>query len=344
MPSPNRNETTMYITGGAVFLALITAYFTLGSFLFIVPARHAGVCKRWGHVFNQTWRPGLYLKHPFTSCDYLRTDEQVDSVFNLQCDTNDAATLIWPRVDVHNRLPFEYVLPVYKQYGKDYDIILINKLISKIMIKICANTTVEKLYLLDFNDVDDKLTDELQLYNNKKKSGLEILMALFREKPNEKGEGKIIQSFKKRAETKAKKEALKEEEATIQQQTKNQQLVIDGENKVKAANAEAEQRVITAALTAELLRKQQAAESARVEGQINNLKELEKAENEAKILVEAAKAKLEEMKLEAKGNKELLTVEYRDHARTRAITNNAKIYFGDAIRDVYPVMSAWTKP
>ena len=302
MQSQNRNETTMYITGGTV------------------------------------------LKHPFTSCDYLRTDEQVDSVFNLQCDTNDAATLIWPRVDVHNRLPFEYVLSVYKQYGKDYDIILINKLISKIMIKICANTTVEKLYLLDFNDVDDKLTDELQLYNNKKKSGLEILMALFREKPNEKGEGKIIQSFKKRAETKAKKEALKEEEATIQQQTKNQQLVIDGENKGKAANAEAEQRVITAALTAELLRKQQAAESARVEGQINNLKELEKAENEAKILVEAAKAKLEEMKLEAKGNKELLTVEYRDHARTRAITNNAKIYFGDAIRDVYPVMSAWTKP
>lgn len=327
MPVQNThtNSTRMYITGGAVFLALITAYFTLGSFLFIVPARHAGVCKRWGHVFNQTWRPGLYLKHPFTSCDYLRTDEQVDSVFNLQCDTNDAATLIWPRVDVHNRLPFEYVLPVYKQYGKDYDIILINKLISKIMIKICANTTVEKLYLLDFNDVDDKLTDELQLYNNKKKSGLEILMA------------KIIQSFKKRAETKAKKEALKEEEATIQQQTKNQQLVIDGENKVKAANAEAEQRVITAALTAELLRKQQAAESARVEGHINNLKELEKAENEAKILVEAATAKLEAMKLEATGNKELFTLEYRDIERTKALGNNLKIYYGEDVDKVFRI-------
>ena len=335
--STHTNSTRMYMTGGVVFLALITAYFTLGSFLFIVPARHAGVCKRWGHVFNQTWRPGLYLKHPFSSCDYLRIDEQVDSVFNLQCDTNDAATLIWPRVDVHNRLPFEYVLPVYKQYGKDYDIILINKLISKIMIKICANTTVEKLYLLDFNDVDDKLTNELQLYNNKKKSGLEILMALFREKPNEKGEGKIIQSFKKRKKTKAKKEALKEEEATIQQQTKNQQLVIDGENKVKAANAEAEQRVITAALTAELLRKQQAAESARVEGQINNLKELEKAENEAKILVEAARRTLEAMKLEATGNKELLTLEYRDIERTKALGNNLKIYYGEDVAKVFRI-------
>lgn len=325
----------MYITGGVAFAAIITAYFTLGSFLFIVPARHAGVCKRWGHVFNQTWRPGLYLKHPFTSCDYLRTDEQEDSVFNLQCDTNDAATLIWPRIDVHNRLPFEYVLPVYKKYGKDYDIILINKLISKIMIKICASTTVEKLYLWDFNDVDDTLTDELQLYNNEKMSGLEILMALFQGKPQEKGEGKIIASFKKRAETKAKKEALKEEEATIQQQTKNQQLVIDGENKVKAANAEAEQRVITAALTAELLRKQQAAESARVEGQINNLKELEKAENEAKILVEAAKAKLEAMKLEAKGNKELFTPEYQQVERTKAIGRNVKIYYGKEVDKVF---------
>ena len=71
------------------------------------------------------------------------------------------------------------------------------------------------------------------------------------------------------------------------------------------------------------------------------MKELEKAENEAKIEVEAAKSELEATKLKAKGNKELLTPEYRDHARTGAITNNAKIYFGDAIRDVFPVMSAW---
>ena len=333
--STHTNSTRMYMTGGVVFLALITAYFTLGSFLFIVPARHAGVCKRWGHVFNQTWRPGLYLKHPFSSCDYLRIDEQVDSVFNLQCDTNDAATLIWPRVDVHNRLPFEYVLPVYKQYGKDYDIILINKLISKIMIKICANTTVEKLYLWDFNDVDDKLTDELQLYNDKKMTGLNILMALFREKPHEKGEGKIITSFKKRAETKAKKEALKEEEATIQQQTKNQQLVIDGQNKVKAANAEAEQRVITAALTAELLRKQQAAESARITGQISNVQALELAENKAKMVVKAANAKLEQMELEAKGNKKLLTKEYLEKERDANLGKMNKVFYGPNVKDVF---------
>lgn len=344
MPRQNMNEATMCITAGGALVAVLTAYFGLGSFLFSVPARHGAVCERWGYVFNNTYPPGLHLKDPFTFCYNLRTDEQVDSVTNLQCDTNDAATLIWPRVDVHNKLPFKHVLSVYKEYGKDYDVILINKLISKIMIKICANTTVEKLYLWDFNDVDESLTDELQLYNDEKESGLEILMALFQGKPQEKGEGKIIASFKKRAETKAKKEALKEEEATIQQETKNQQLVIDGENEVKAANAEAEQRVITAALTAELLRKQQAAESARLEGQINNLKELEKAENEAKIKVETAKSELEARKLKAKGNKELLTPEYRDHARTGAITNNAKIYFGDAIRDVFPVMSAWTKP
>jgi len=335
MPRQNMNETTLYISAGGALVTALVAYFGLGSFLFSVPARHGAICERWGYVFNNTYPPGLHFKDPFTSCYNLRTDEQVDSVTNLQCDTIDAATLIFPRVDVHNKLPFERVLSVYKEYGRDYDIILINKLISKIMIKICANTTVEKLYLWDFNDVDDKLTDELQLYNDKKMTGLNILMALFREKPHEKGEGKIITSFKKRAETKAKKEALKEEEATIQQQTKNQHLVIDGQNKVKAANAEAEQRVITAALTAELLRKQQAAESARITGQISNVQALELAENKAKMVVKAANAKLEQMELEAKGNKKLLTKEYLEKERDANLGKMNKVFYGPNVKDVF---------
>ena len=336
------NETTMCITAGGVLAAVLTAYFGMSSFLFTTPTHHVTFCNRFGAVFNQTYHPGLHLKDPFTVCVHLEVKEQVDSVQNVQCGTLDGIQLEFPRIDVHNLLPAGEAHSVFLRFGKDYDKLLVFKLVQFFVGQQCATKTAEEIFLTGFNDLDEGLIKDLTDYLLAKGTNFTVLKVKYY-KPIAKNSA-ILSDFAKRAENEALRKALKTKEDTIKQENANAIKVSQGKNDLAAAKAKADQLVVTLALEAELERNQKAAEAARIAGQTENLRELELAENKAKIQVAAAKAKLEEMKLEALGNKELLTPEYRDHARIRAITNNAKIYFGDAIRDVYPVMSAWTKP
>jgi len=93
--------------------------------------------------------------------------------------------------------------------------------------------------------------------------------------------------------------------------------------------------VETLALEAIITRKQLAAEAARIEGQTNNLKNLENAENEATIQVKAAEAQLKATKLQAEGNAKLHTKDYKDIKRIEALGNLNKVFYGPDVSSVF---------
>lgn len=333
MPLQNMNETTTCIVAGVALVAILTLYSGLGSFVFTTPTHHVSFCNRFGAVFNQTYYPGIHWKDPFTTCDHIFAQEQVDSVKNVQCGTVDGIQLVFPQIDVHNILPADNAYGVYMRAGKDYDQLWIFKLVQFFVGQQCAIRTAENISLTGFNDLDEGLTADLTEYQVDKETGLFILKAKYH-KPTALNSN-ILDEFKKRAEAKAKRKALVVEEDTIKQQNNNALKVAKGKNDLEAAKAAAGQRVETLALEADLERKQKAAEAARVEGQSNNLRELELAENKAKIQVEAAKAKLEAMKLEAAGNQKLLTKEYLEKERGANLGKLNKVFYGANIGDVF---------
>lgn len=333
MPRQTMNETTMCIGVGGAIAAIVTAYFTVGSFVFTTPMLSGSVCKRWGHVFNITYKPGIHWKDPATQCDHLFCEEQVDSVKNVECGTVDGIQLVFPQIDVHNILPIDKAHSVYMRAGKDYDQLWIFKLVQFFVGQQCATRTAEELYLTGFNDLDEGLTNDLTKYQEDKGTGLVILKTKYH-KPTARNSN-ILDEFKKRAEAKAQRKALVVEEDTIKQQNANALKVAQGKNDLEAAAAAAKQRVKTLAMDAELLRKQKFAESSRVEGQINNLKSLELAENEAKIQLTASQARLEATKLEAEGNAKLYNQDYKDVKRIEALGKLNKVYYGPDVASVF---------
>ena len=323
----------MCVAAGGVLAAAFMAYFGIGSFLFTTPMHHVSFCDRFGSVFNQTYQPGLHLKDPFMKCHHLFVQEQVDSVEHVQCGTVDGIQLEFPRIDVHNLLPSGEAHSVFLRFGKDYDKLLIFKLVQFFVGQQCATKTAEEIFLTGFNDLDEGLTKDLTDYQEKKKTGIVILKTKYY-KPTAKNSA-ILSDFAKRAENEALRKALKTKEDTIKQENANAIKVAKGKNDLAAAKAAAEQAVQTAAMVAELERKQKAAEAARIEGQTINLRELELAENKAKIQVAAAKAKLKEMKLLAEGNKELLTEAYLEKERAIALGKMNKAFYGTEVGDVF---------
>jgi len=327
------NETTMCIAVGGAVAAVLTAYFTLGSFVFTTPTHHVSFCDRFGSVFNRTYYPGLHLKDPFTKCHHLFVQEQVDSVQNVDCGTVDGIQLVFPQIDVHNMLPAQKARGVFMRAGKDYDKLWIFKLVQFFVGQQCATRTAEEIFLTGFNDLDEGLMNDLADYQADKQTGLVILKTKYY-KPTAKNSA-ILSDFAKRAEAKAKRKALLAQEDTIKQENANALKKDKGVNDLAAAKAAAQEAVRTAALGAELERKHKAVEAARIEAKIQNLIELERAEKDASVRVKKAEAELKATELLAEGNKKLHTEAYKDLKRTEALGSMNKAFYGEHIDDVF---------
>jgi hypothetical protein len=337
MPSNQTTvETKNMIITAITVAAAITAYFTIGSFFFTTESRTVTLVSHFGHLTGNTYTPGLHLKWPFAKVHHFDTEEQVDSVQSVPCGTMDGIMLEIPEIHIHNKLPADKARSAYLRAGSDYDKLWVFRQVKFFVGQKCTELTAEEAYLTKFNDFDEYLTNELKNYQKEKETGLIILKTKFR-KPEAKNSD-ILDEFKKRAEAKAQRKALLAKEDTIKQENSNALKVAKGKNDLDAAQATAQEKIKTLALQAEISRRQQAAEAARIEGQINNLKEFEKAENQAKIEVESAKAKLKAMKFEAEWNKYLLTPEYIELERTKALKPTDKLYFGEQVGNIWKLL------
>lgn len=243
------------------FLLFNLINFQVNAFYRITPSRHVTIFTRMGKVLDGYYEPGVRLQnYLFTSADDILVEEQQDIVPNVECGTKDGITLIFPQIAVHNQLPKEKVHATFKRYGAEYDQLTIFKNVRFFVGQICADLTAEEVYLTKYNSLDEKLQNELILYQEKMETGIEILKVKFY-KPLAK-DSQILKQFQRRAEGEAERQALLAEQEKILQQNEN-----------ALSEARGREAIETAKNTARLER-----EKAEAEAKAHNIFTLKKAE------------------------------------------------------------------
>ena len=170
------SETKMLVCGAIALFSIIMAYFTVGSFLFTTQSRTVTLVTLFGKLDNYTYPPGLHFKNYFSTCHHMEVEEQVDSVKNVKCGTIDGVELEFPEIDVHNRLPAEYARNAYLRAGEDYDKLWVFRQIQFFVGQKCTELTAEQVYLTNFNDFDEYLTNELRKYQKEKETDEMLLI------------------------------------------------------------------------------------------------------------------------------------------------------------------------
>ena len=295
------------------------------AFWHITPPRHVSVHVRMGHTFDEISPPGVHAVSPLTYSHDFLVEEDIDTVRDVVCGTNDGITLIFPSIDITNRLPAEHVLSVFSRYGQEYDQFTIYKNVNAFIGQICAEMSAEEVYIKNFTDIDDKLKDLLIKHHENEKTGIEIKMVKVY-KPYAK-DSDIIEKFKQRAEHEANRKALIVKNEEQKQFNTNELLKKKGlDDLAKQENA--------ARISRELDNKNGELERQSIELQMKT----QLANNEAAITQIEANAKA--MKLKTEGDAQAfivkqmgdaLTPAYVELKRHEASMNNAKMIIGDQI-------------
>ena len=258
------------------------------------------------------------------SYDFL-VEEDIDTVQNVVCGTNDGITLIFPNIDITNRLPKEHVLDVYSRYGVNYDSFTIYNNVKAFIAQICADMSAEEVYIGNFTTLDDKLKDLLIEHQITEKTGIQIGMVKVY-KPYVK-ESNILNNFKLRAEEEAKRKALIVLNERIKQENENELLKKKGVNDLEAAKN-------AARIARELDDKNGELSRQSIELKMKT----DAANNAASITQINANAKALQMKIEGDAHAfitkqmgDALTPAFVEMKRHEASMNNAKMIIGDQI-------------
>ncbi len=275
-----------------------------------VPEGHVGIYYRLGgKLMEHTSEPGFYLKAPWpvTAASEIQITPQTDVLHNVECGAKDGTQLYFKQVEVGNHLKKDSVYSTVKRFTENYDTYLIKDKVRHQINVICSSLNSQEIYIEKFDTLDDELKEFLQKENDKENSGV-IVDFVRLSKPTL---PKTLQdNYDKIANEKTAREVAIQTQKRLEQEQKN---------KIMVAEKEAERdRIIAENKNQMALDKKKADEHM---AEIENRIALSKAKTTAdSIYVKKQK--------EANGNKLLLTNEYVELEKTRAMGKNAKHYFG----------------
>lgn len=276
----------------------------------VVSPGHVGIYYVMGTLQNYTSTPGYYLKSPWpiTIASEIEVRPQTDKLKNIKCGAKDGTQLLFDEVQVGNQLSKDYVISTVQRYGEDYDNYLIKDKIRHQINVICSKLNSHEIYIDQFDTLDDKLVEFLQLENDKLDTGITINFVRF-DKPNLPRELQL--NYNKIAEHKTGLKVAQEERLKIEQEHKNK--ILEAEKEAEAIRVKTEKE------------SQTKLEKAQKEEQVSIIRN--------RIHVDTEKAKADTLKYskekEAEGNNKLLTSNYVELEKARAISSNSKHYFGD---------------
>ncbi len=284
---------------------------TSAFFFNSVPEGYVGIYYRMGgSLMETTTEPGFYpkLPWPITSSSEIEIRPQTDTLTNVKCGASDGTQLYFESVEVGNHLIPSKVYSTVKRWGEGYDTYLIKDKVRHQINVICSSMTSQEIAIDKFDALDDELKLFLQEENEREKSGV-IVDFVRLTKPILPPE--LQKNYDKIANEKTALKVAKEENLKIEQQQKNKILIVEKTAEAERVKAEKENEIA-------LQKAKNAEEVSAIQNRI--LKEREEAKANA-ILFTKQK--------EAEGNQALLTRNYVDLERARAMANNAKHYFGD---------------
>ncbi|VVU95732.1 hypothetical protein CPAV1605_1487 [seawater metagenome] len=295
-----------------VITSILSLLTPINAFFFTsVPEGYVGIYYRMGgSLMETTSDPGFYLKYPWpvTSGSEIEIRPQTDTLDNVKCGASDGTQLYFETVDVGNHLIPSKVHSTVKRFGEGYDTYLIKDKVRHQINVICSSMTSQEIAIDKFDTLDDSLKAFLQEENEKENSGVVVDFVRL-SKPVLPLD--LQRNYDRIANEKTALKVAKEENLKIEQEQKNKILIVEKTAEAERVKAEKENEIaLQKAINAE--------EVATIQNRI--LKDREEAKANA-ILFTKQK--------EAAGNSVLLTHNYVELERARALASNAKHYFGD---------------
>lgn len=276
---------------------------------------HVGVYYRGGALLSSVSSPGYHFMVPFiTSFQSVQTTLQTDEVKNVPCGTSGGVIIYFDRVEVVNKLAESSVHDIVKNYTADYDKTLIYNKIHHELNQFCSVHNLQEVYIDLFDKIDENLKESLQKDLTDFAPGLTVHSVRVT-KP------KIPEQIRKNYE-------MMEAEKTKLLIAVQKQKVIEkeAETEQKKAIIEAERNASVAKIDWE--RKVMQKESEKRMSEIEDLAHLAKERARAD-------ANYYRVQKEAEANKMILTPQYLEMLRHKAILENTKIYFGNRIPDMF---------
>lgn len=274
----------LIICGVSAVVALILITQSIG----IVPVNHTGVWKRAGVVQDEAVKEGWHIKIPFVdSIETISNLVQTTTITYAQtketAETKDQQLIMDYAFEVQHQLVPEQSFVVYKNYGKNYEQMLITSNALPIIKQAFANYESEEITT---HKEDIALYVQAKLQSFTEEFGIKILRVNF-------------QSYDFTKEY----DAILEERATLKARVTNEELR-QNQERVAAQTA----------YDVAVKRAEQEAETARIAA--DNAKEvaLVKAEQDKQTQLIQANAKAEAAKIEA-DNKAYVTITLADADR-----------------------------
>ncbi|KAL7240674.1 hypothetical protein ACSBR2_006343 [Camellia fascicularis] len=295
-------------------LALVPSSSALKNSLSVihqVPEGHVGVYWRGGALLKTITDPGFHLKMPLiTHFEPIQVTLQTDLVRDIPCGTKGGVMINFEKIEVVNRLRKSFVYETLRDYGVQYDNTWIYDKIHHEINQFCSAHSLQQVYIDMFDQIDEKMKDDLQSDCTRYAPGIEIISVRVT-KPT------IPESIRRNFEQ------MEEERTKVLIAIERQRVVEkEAETKKKIAISEAEKNAQVSLIQME--QKLMEKESARRQEEISN--EMYKAREKS-----LADADFYRALKEAEANMSKLTPQYLELKFIEAISNNTKIFFGNKV-------------
>jgi regulator of protease activity HflC (stomatin/prohibitin superfamily) len=286
---------------------LIQIIKTDGVFI-TVPEGYVGVYKILGQIQPKLIRQATVYLPLYSNVDLVKYIQDFDEISNLKCVSKEGVDIMIEKVIISNRIDPNYIIETTRAYGTDsYDKILVTNPVSQKFRELCAERTVDEIEITDFSKLDDLIRTEIQDQNNRLNTGITVDWVRI--------SGVVVPR-----EIKEKRLALASEKANK----------ILAEEVMKRTKLEKENEQFISQKDSEI--KLQKAANSNKEMIINIEAEREKKIIENQIIIDAARANAEKIRMEAEALSAMYGIPgYTEVEKMKAISSNSKIYYGDKL-------------
>ncbi|KAL4239298.1 Erlin-1 [Mactra antiquata] len=301
------------IAAVGIFVAVLAAFANFS--IHKIEEGHVGVYYRGGALLSSVSSPGYHFMIPFiTSFRSVQTTLQTDEVKNVPCGTSGGVIIYFDRVEVVNKLAFTAVHDMVKNYTADYDKTLIYNKIHHELNQFCSVHNLQEVYIDLFDKIDENLKESLQkdLIDNAPGLTVHSVRVTKPKIPEQiRKNYEMMEAEKTKLLIAVQKQRVIEKEA----ETERKKAIIEAEKNASVAKIEWEQKVME--------------------------KESEKRMSEIEDLTHLAKEKARadanyyRVQKEAEANKVMLTPQYLEMLKYQSVAQNAKIFFGNQIPDIF---------
>ena len=140
----------------------------------VVPQGAVGIFKRGGFL-EGIYDPGIYFHLPVvTTLLSVNTRPQVDVLTNIECGTKDGLRITFPKVTIYNMLSRDNAWSIISRFGESYDEYLVVHPAIQAINELCAEMTVQDLYIDQYTTINERLTTQLRTFQEEQNSSLKI--------------------------------------------------------------------------------------------------------------------------------------------------------------------------